>query len=115
MTEETGDTGGTGETVDPFLDQGDQGRKFSVGKAGWKILVKNFWLKYLDRQCEDMAKILTKFAIPIIFTIHSGGDDIGERRAKEPDCGIEAEKYSEFKSQMKKYAKQHPDPGSISK
>ena len=56
MTEETGDTGGTGETVDPFLDQGDQGRKFSVGKAGWKILVKNFWLKYLDRQCEDMAK-----------------------------------------------------------
>ena len=40
MTEETGDTGGTGETVDPFLDQGDQGRKFSVGKAGWKILLK---------------------------------------------------------------------------
>ena len=56
MTEETGDTGGTGETVDPFLDQGDQGRKFSVGKAGWKILVKNFWLKYLDRQREDMAR-----------------------------------------------------------
>ena len=62
-----------------------------------------------------MAKILTKFAIPIIFTIHSGGDDIGERRAKGPDCGIEAEKYSEFKSQMKKFAKKHKDPGSISK
>ena len=31
MTAETGDTG---ETVDPFLDQGDQGRKFSMGKAG---------------------------------------------------------------------------------
>ena len=55
-------------------------------------------------------KILTEFAIPIIFTIHSGGDDIGE-----PDCEIEAEKYSEFKSQMKKYAKKHKDPGSISK
>ena len=55
-----------------------------------------------------MAKILTEFAIPIIFTIHSGGDD-------EPDCEIEAEKYSEFKSQMKKFAKQHKDPGSISK
>ena len=115
MTEETGDTGGTGETVDPFLDQGDQGRKFSVGKAGWKILVKNFWLKYLDRQCEDMAKILTKFAIPIIFTIHSGGVDIGERKAPEPNCEIEAEKYSEFKSQMKKYAKQHPDLLPLSK
>ena len=62
-----------------------------------------------------MAKILTEFAIPIIFTIHSGGDDIGERSAKEPDCAIEAEKYSEFKSQMKKYAKQHKNPGIISK
>ena len=60
-------------------------------------------------------KILTEFAIPIIFTIHSGGDDIGERRATKPDCEIEAEKYSEFKSQMKKYAKQHQDLLPLSK